>query len=63
NPYRLVWQSQVGLSAWTGRQTGAAWKSVVHHWKKQVVIMPIAFTSVYEIGLGYAKEAIERYSE
>ncbi|KAJ7430894.1 hypothetical protein B0H11DRAFT_2389633 [Mycena galericulata] len=53
-----------GLSAWTGRQTGAALKGLVHHWKKQVVIMPIAFTSdyiesFYEISLEYAKEARE----
>jgi hypothetical protein len=28
NPYRLVWQSQVGPSAWMGMQTNAAIKGL-----------------------------------
>ncbi|KAK7057187.1 hypothetical protein R3P38DRAFT_2839827 [Favolaschia claudopus] len=64
NPYRLVWQSQVGPSAWMGMQTGAALKGLARLGKKQVVIVPIAFTSdhietLYEIDLEYAKEARE----
>lgn len=64
NPYRLVWQSQVGPSAWMGMQTGDAIKGLAKHGKKHLVIVPIAFTSdhietLYEIDLEYAKEAKE----
>lgn len=64
NPYRLVWQSQVGPSAWMGMQTGDALKGLARLGKKQVVIVPIAFTSdhietLYEIDLEYAKEGRE----
>jgi len=64
NPYRLVWQSQVGPSAWMGMQTGDALKGLARLGKKQVVIVPIAFTSdhietLYEIDLEYMKEAEE----
>lgn len=64
NPYRLVWQSQVGPSAWMGMQTGDALKGLARLGKKQVVLVPIAFTSdhietLYELDLEYAKEAKE----
>jgi len=64
NPYRLVWQSQVGPSAWMGMQTGEAIKGLARLGKKQVVLIPIAFTSdhietLYELDLEYAKEARE----
>ncbi|PFH51482.1 hypothetical protein AMATHDRAFT_142509 [Amanita thiersii Skay4041] len=64
NPYRLVWQSQVGPSAWMGMQTGEAIKGLARLGKKQVVLVPIAFTSdhietLYELDLEYAKEARE----
>lgn len=64
NPYRLVWQSQVGPSAWMGMQTGDALKGLGRLGKKQVVLIPIAFTSdhietLYELDLEYAKEARE----
>jgi len=64
NPYRLVWQSQVGPSAWMGMQTSEALKGLARLGKKQVVLVPIAFTSdhietLYEIDLEYAKEARE----
>lgn len=64
NPYRLVWQSQVGPSAWMGMQTGEALKGLARLGKKQVVLVPIAFTSdhietLYELDLEYAKEAKE----
>ncbi|KIY73047.1 ferrochelatase [Cylindrobasidium torrendii FP15055 ss-10] len=62
NPYRLVWQSQVGPSAWMGMQTGDAIKGLARLGKKQVIIVPIAFTSdhietLFEIDLEYIKEA------
>jgi len=64
NPYRLVWQSQVGPSAWMGMQTGEALKGLARLGKKQVVLVPIAFTSdhietLYEIDLEYVKEGRE----
>lgn len=64
NPYRLVWQSQVGPSAWMGMQTGEAIKGLARLGQKQVVLIPIAFTSdhietLYELDLEYAKEARE----
>ena len=64
NPYRLVWQSQVGPSAWMGMQTGEAVKGLARLGKKQVILVPIAFTSdhietLYEIDLEYMKEGRE----
>lgn len=64
NPYRLVWQSQVGPSAWMGMQTGEALKGLARLGRKQVILVPIAFTSdhietLYELDLEYVKEARE----
>ncbi|KAH9176303.1 ferrochelatase [Lactarius sanguifluus] len=64
NPYRLVWQSQVGPSAWMGPQTRDALKGLARLGKKRVVFVPIAFTSdhietLYELDLEYGKEAHE----
>lgn len=64
NPYRLVWQSQVGPSAWLGMQTSKALEGLNELGKKRVVLVPIAFTSdhietLYELDLEYAKEAKE----
>ncbi|KAF7981861.1 hypothetical protein HWV62_31413 [Athelia sp. TMB] len=68
NPFRLVWQSQVGPSAWMGMQTSDALKGLARLNKKQVVLVPIAFTSdhietLYELDLEYAKEAREHGME
>ncbi|KZS88978.1 ferrochelatase [Sistotremastrum niveocremeum HHB9708] len=64
NPYRLVWQSQVGPSAWMGMQTSDAIKGLARLGKKDVVVVPVAFTSdhietLYELDLEYGKEAHE----
>ena len=64
NPYRLVWQSQVGPSAWMGPQTIDALKGLARLGKKRAVLVPIAFTSdhietLYELDLEYGKEARE----
>ena len=64
NPYRLVWQSQVGPSAWMGPQTSDALKGLARLGKKRAVLVPIAFTSdhietLYELDLEYVKEAHE----
>jgi len=63
-PYRLAWQSQVGPSAWMGQQTSDAIKGLARLGKKNVVVVPVAFTSdhietLYELDLEYGKEAKE----
>ncbi|KAF2675565.1 putative mitochondrial ferrochelatase [Microthyrium microscopicum] len=45
NPYRLVWQSQVGPSAWLGAQTSDTVANYVKKGQKELVLIPIAFTS------------------
>ena len=45
NSYRLVWQLQVGPSAWMGPQTSDALKGLGRLGKKRTVLVPIAFTS------------------
>jgi protoporphyrin/coproporphyrin ferrochelatase len=45
NPYRLVWQSQVGPSAWLGAQTATTVENFVEKGVKDLVLIPIAFTS------------------
>jgi ferrochelatase len=64
NPYRLAWQSKVGPSQWMGPQTSEALKGLARLGRKQVVLVPIAFTSdhietLYELDLEYIKEARE----
>ena len=64
NSFRLVWQSQVGPSAWMGMQTGDALKGLARLGRKRVVLIPIAFTSdhietLYELDLEYVREARE----
>ncbi|KAI9230090.1 MAG: hypothetical protein DHS80DRAFT_26719 [Piptocephalis tieghemiana] len=65
NPYRLVWQSQVGPSAWLGAQTSDAIQGFGKQGIRNVLVVPIAFTSdhietLFELDLEYghlAKEA------
>lgn len=45
NPYRLVWQSQVGPSAWLGAQTSDTVTNYIKKGQKNLVLVPIAFTS------------------
>jgi ferrochelatase len=45
NPYRLVWQSQVGPSAWLGAQTSDTVHNYVKKGQTDLVLIPIAFTS------------------
>jgi len=64
NAYRLVWQSQVGPSAWMGQQTSDAIKGLARLGKKEAILVPIAFTSdhietLYELDLEYVKEGHE----
>ncbi|KAF4333160.1 ferrochelatase [Fusarium beomiforme] len=45
NPYRLCWQSQVGPSAWLGPQTSDSVEHYISKGQKDLVLIPIAFTS------------------
>ncbi|EON68347.1 ferrochelatase [Coniosporium apollinis CBS 100218] len=45
NPYRLVWQSQVGPSAWLGAQTSDTVHNYISRGQKDLALIPIAFTS------------------
>ncbi|KAI9825107.1 MAG: ferrochelatase hem15 [Thelocarpon impressellum] len=45
NPYRLVWQSQVGPSAWLGAQTSTTVEEYVKKGQTDLVLIPVAFTS------------------
>ncbi|KOS21470.1 Ferrochelatase [Escovopsis weberi] len=45
NQYRLCWQSQVGPKAWLGPQTSHTVENYVAKGQKDLVLIPIAFTS------------------
>jgi len=45
NPYRVVWQSQVGPSAWLGPQTAVAVEQLKKRQVKNAILVPIAFTT------------------
>lgn len=45
HPYRLVWQSQVGPSAWLGAQTSDAVEEYIKKGQKNMILIPVAFTS------------------
>lgn len=45
NPYRLVWQSQVGPSAWLGAQTSHTVTNFIEKGQTDMVLVPVAFTS------------------
>ncbi|RKP07459.1 hypothetical protein THASP1DRAFT_34897 [Thamnocephalis sphaerospora] len=62
NPYRLVWQSQVGPSAWLGPQTNDAIHGLATQGHQDQLLVPIAFTSdhietLFELDLEYGEEA------
>ena len=64
NPYRLVWQSQVGPSAWLGPQTSDTIKGYAKQGKNNLLLVPVAFTSdhietLFELDLEYIHEAKE----
>jgi len=57
--YRLVWQSKVGPMPWLGPQTDEAIKGMVKNGKKNLLLIPIAFTSdhietLFELDIEYA---------
>lgn len=45
NQYRLCWQSQVGPSAWLGPQTSDTVENYIKKGQKDLILVPIAFTS------------------
>ncbi|ESO98047.1 hypothetical protein LOTGIDRAFT_174413 [Lottia gigantea] len=60
HPYRLVWQSKVGPLPWLSPQTDEAIKGLVNRDKKNILLVPIAFTSdhietLYELDLEYSQ--------
>ncbi|KAM9794018.1 ferrochelatase, mitochondrial isoform X1 [Syngnathus typhle] len=60
NPYRLVWQSRVGPMAWLGPQTDEVIKGLCERGKKNILLVPIAFTSdhietLHELDIEYGQ--------
>lgn len=43
--YRLTWQSKVGPKAWQGPQTAATLEGLAKRGKKDICLVPVAFTS------------------
>lgn len=59
--YRLVWQSKVGPSKWLSPQTDDAIKGLAERGNKNILLVPIAFTSdhietLFELDIEYAEE-------
>ncbi|TPX32807.1 protoporphyrin ferrochelatase [Synchytrium microbalum] len=64
NPYRLVWQSQVGPAPWLGAQTGQVIEGYGKQGKKNLLLVPIAFVSdhietLFELDIEYKHIATE----
>lgn len=62
NPYRLVWQSQVGPSPWLGAQTSKAVEGYIRQGQTNLLLIPIAFTSdhietLHELDLEIIRES------
>ncbi|KAM9519320.1 ferrochelatase, mitochondrial [Salvelinus alpinus] len=60
NPYRLVWQSRVGPMPWLGPQTDDVIKGLCERGKKNLLLVPIAFTSdhietLHELDIEYSQ--------
>lgn len=60
--WRLTWQSQVGPRAWQGPQTSDSIAGFAKTGKKDICLVPIAFTSdhietLYELDVEVAEEA------
>lgn len=64
HPYRLVWQSKVGPLPWLSPQTEDVIKALSKKGKKNLLLVPIAFTSdhietLHELDIEYAQELAE----
>ncbi|CCJ30106.1 unnamed protein product, partial [Pneumocystis jirovecii] len=62
NPYRLVWQSQVGPSTWLGPQTNHVINSFTKMGKQNIILVPVSFVSdhietLFELDLQYIANA------
>ncbi|KAM9224702.1 ferrochelatase, mitochondrial isoform 2-T2 [Dugong dugon] len=60
NPYRLVWQSKVGPIPWLGPRTDEAIKGFCERGRKNILLVPIAFTSdhietLFELDIEYSQ--------
>ncbi|XP_078408253.1 ferrochelatase, mitochondrial [Cetorhinus maximus] len=60
NPYRLVWQSKVGPMPWLGPSTDDTIKGLCERGNKNLLLVPIAFTSdhietLHELDIEYAQ--------
>ncbi|XP_065183283.1 ferrochelatase, mitochondrial-like [Sycon ciliatum] len=61
HPYRLVWQSKVGPKQWLSPQTDKAIESLCQRGQKNLLLVPIAFTSdhietLFELDIEYSHE-------
>jgi ferrochelatase len=66
-PHRLVWQSKVGPAAWLGPRTDDAIKGLAEKGHRNIIIVPIAFTSdhietLYELDMEYIEHAKQEVS-
>lgn len=68
NQYRLVWQSQVGPSAWLGPKTDDAIVGYAKKGVKNLLVIPVAFVSdhietLFELDLEYGElaEKVKRF--
>ncbi|KTW30579.1 ferrochelatase [Pneumocystis carinii B80] len=62
NPYRLVWQSQIGPSTWLGPQTNHVITGFTRMGKQNIILVPISFVSdhietLFELDLKYIADA------
>jgi protoporphyrin/coproporphyrin ferrochelatase len=62
NPWRLVWQSQVGPQPWLGPSTEKAITGLAGNGRKNILLVPVAFTSdhietLFELDIEYGEEA------
>ncbi|KAJ1340198.1 ferrochelatase [Batrachochytrium salamandrivorans] len=65
NPYRIVWQSQVGPSQWLGPKTNDAIEGYAKQGVKHLLAIPIAFVSdhvetLFELDIEYGHLAKEK---
>uniref|UniRef100_F7CZY0 Ferrochelatase, mitochondrial n=1 Tax=Monodelphis domestica TaxID=13616 RepID=F7CZY0_MONDO len=61
NSYRLAWQSKVGPMPWLGPQTYETIKGLCERGRKNILLVPIAFTSdhietLYELDIEYSQK-------
>ncbi|KAJ3164248.1 hypothetical protein HDU88_005560 [Geranomyces variabilis] len=65
NPFRLIWQSQVGPRPWLGPKTDAVLEGYARLGQKNLLMIPIAFVSdhvetLFEVDLEYGHLAKEK---